>query len=67
MWVGLQEAGLLRGEKEYIEFTTQKSGTIFTTRHLRDLSDEFFSQNELYEKAQRQLVADIVNIAGESI
>jgi DNA mismatch repair ATPase MutS len=61
----LQEAGLIRNKKEYIDLTTQKSGSIFTTRTLRDLKDEYSTLQEDYEKAQRLLVKEVVDIACE--
>lgn len=57
------EAGLLRGKKQFIELSTQKSGTIFTTATLRDASDEFARLQDEYEKKQRHLVKEVVNIA----
>ena len=57
------EAGLIRGNKEYTEFATQKSGTIFTTRKLKDLSQQFDELNKAYEKTQRELVREVVAIA----
>lgn len=60
----LQEAGLIRNNKKYIDLATQKSGSIFTTRHLRELSDEYSRLQGEYEKKQRGIVKDIVAIAG---
>ncbi|WVQ70559.1 hypothetical protein IAR50_000078 [Cryptococcus sp. DSM 104548] len=57
------EAGLIRNKKEYIDLSTQKSGTIFTTKTLRGLSEEYFRLQELYEKQQRHLVKEVVAIA----
>lgn len=57
------EAALLRGKKQYIELATQKSGTIFTTKTLRDASDEYSRLQEEYEKTQRHLVREVVQIA----
>ncbi|KAK8850438.1 hypothetical protein IAR55_004356 [Kwoniella newhampshirensis] len=57
------EAGLIRKNKEYIDLATQKSGTIFTTRKLRALSEEYFKVQEEYEKLQRVMVRQVVDIA----
>lgn len=57
------EAGLLRGNKQYIELSTQKSGTIFTTKLLKNLSEEYSRLQEEYEKKQRHLVKEVVQIA----
>lgn len=62
----LQEAGLLRtkGKKQgYIELATQKSGTIFTTTTLKDLSEDYFRLQEEYKEKQRFLVKEVVQIA----
>lgn len=65
MTLPLQEASLIRNKKEYIDLATQKSGTIFTTKTLKALSEEYFRLQELYEKQQRHLVKEVVSIAGE--
>ncbi|GMK54432.1 hypothetical protein CspeluHIS016_0110180 [Cutaneotrichosporon spelunceum] len=57
------EASLLRGKKQYIELSTQKSGTIFTTASLRESSDDFARLQEEYETKQRHLVKEVVGIA----
>ncbi|WWC92204.1 uncharacterized protein L201_007158 [Kwoniella dendrophila CBS 6074] len=57
------EVGTLRGKKNCIELATQKSGTIFTTNHLRNLSDSYFDLQDKYERAQRHLVKEVVGIA----
>ncbi|KAK4686325.1 DNA mismatch repair protein MSH2, partial [Tremellales sp. Uapishka_1] len=57
------EAGLIRNKRQYQELSTQKSGTIFTTSTLRQLSDEYSTLQESYEKTQRHLVKEVVGIA----
>jgi DNA mismatch repair protein MSH2 len=57
------EASLLRSKKQYIELATQKSGTIFTTTALKNLSEEYSDLQEEYEKKQRHLVKEVVHIA----
>ncbi|BEI87420.1 uncharacterized protein CcaverHIS019_0101380 [Cutaneotrichosporon cavernicola] len=57
------EASLLRGKKQFIELSTQKSGTIFTTATLREASDDFARLQEEYEAKQRHLVKEVVGIA----
>ena len=44
----------------------QKSGTIFTTRALKGLSEEHNELTQQYEKQQRSLVKEVVAIAGGS-
>lgn len=57
------EAGLIRGKKKYIDLATQKSGTIFTTTLLKNLSEDYARLQEEYEKKQRHLVKEVVSIA----
>lgn len=61
------EAGLIRNKKQYIELSTQKSGTIFTTETLRELSEQFSDLQEGYEQKQRHLVKEVVQIAASYI
>ncbi|KAJ9105070.1 hypothetical protein QFC19_003702 [Naganishia cerealis] len=49
--------------KGYIDLATQKSGTIFTTRKLKSLSEEHTELTQLYDKTQRGLVKEVVAIA----
>jgi len=62
-----QEAGATRGKKGYIDLTTQKSGSIFTTRILRELSDQYLDLQKKYETLQNSLVKKVVEIAGTSL
>lgn len=64
MW---QEAGATRGKKQYIDLTTQKSGSIFTTRTLRELSDKYVELQDRYSKIQASLVKEVVSIAGQLV
>ncbi|KAK1923021.1 putative DNA mismatch repair protein MSH2 [Papiliotrema laurentii] len=57
------EAGLLRGNKDYIELSTQKSGTIFTTRNLKRYSETFEDLTKQYIRESNHLVREIVKIA----
>ncbi len=59
----LQEVNKIKGK--YIDLATQKSGSIFTTKKLKSLSEEHNSLTQLYEKTQRSLVKEVVGIAGE--
>jgi predicted aldo/keto reductase-like oxidoreductase len=62
-----QEAGKLKGKSKFIELAVQKSGTIFTTRTLKGLSEEHNDLTTQYEKQQRSLVKEVVAIAGQSL
>jgi len=59
-----QEAGLIRNKKGYIDLATQKSGSIFTTARLRELSEDYYRLHKEYEDKQRALVKEVVTIAG---
>jgi DNA mismatch repair ATPase MutS len=59
-----QEVNKIKGK--YIDLATQKSGSIFTTKKLKALSEEHSSLTQLYEKTQRSLVKEVVAIAGET-
>jgi DNA mismatch repair protein MSH2 len=57
------EAGSIRNNKEYKEITTQKNGVYFTTNSLRDLNREFDQATQMYDRTQRGLVEEVVNVA----
>ncbi|KAJ6454605.1 muts domain V-domain-containing protein [Mycena sanguinolenta] len=49
--------------KSYIELGMPKAGLYFTTKKLRSLAEDHKDYTEKYEKAQRNLVKEVVNIA----
>lgn len=57
---------MIRNNKSCIDLSTQKSGSIFTTAHLRGLSDEYIRLQKDYQRYQNHLVKEVVNIAGMS-
>ncbi|CAG8441467.1 12905_t:CDS:10 [Cetraspora pellucida] len=57
------EANCLRGQSEYIELATQRTGVFFTTRRLKELSSNFLSETEHYEDVQSSLVREVINIS----
>lgn len=61
-----QEASAIRNQREYIEYSTQKAGTYFTTKKLKALSEEYETLNTEYAKKQKSLERDVIQIAGES-
>ncbi|CAG8617209.1 8588_t:CDS:2, partial [Racocetra fulgida] len=61
----LKKTNCLRGQSEYIELATQRTGVFFTTRRLKELSSNFFSETEHYEDVQSSLVREVINISGE--
>ncbi|KAJ7021388.1 muts domain V-domain-containing protein [Mycena alexandri] len=51
------------GNKKYIELGMVKSGVFFTTKTLRSLAEDHRDYSDKYDKAQRNLVREVVNIA----
>ena len=62
---GPQEASSIRNKQGYIDLATQKSGSIFTTKTLRALSEQYFALQDDYNKKQKYLVGQVVEIACE--
>ncbi|KAI8051755.1 muts domain V-domain-containing protein [Thamnidium elegans] len=62
--IGRTEASKIRNKSEYIELNTQKSGTIFTTRRLKDCSTRYEELSRSYEDKQRGLVKEVISIVG---
>ncbi|KAF8217826.1 DNA mismatch repair protein [Mycena galopus ATCC 62051] len=52
-----------KSETKYKELGMTKSGSFFTTNKLRSLAEDYRDYTEKYEKAQRNLVKEVVNIA----
>ncbi|KAI9307805.1 putative DNA mismatch repair protein MSH2 [Cunninghamella echinulata] len=59
--VGRTEASVLRNKPEFIEYTTQKAGTYFTTVKLKDLNESWSTLCNEYEKCQSGLVKQIID------
>jgi DNA mismatch repair protein MSH2 len=59
------EAGSIRNKKEYKEIATQKNGVYFTTNKLKDLNRDMDQATQNYDRTQRGLVDEVVNVAGE--
>ncbi|KAF7348478.1 DNA mismatch repair protein 2 [Mycena venus] len=49
--------------KKYTELGMVKAGLYFTTKNLRSLAEDYKDYTEKYERAQRTLVKEVVNIA----
>ncbi|KAJ1342735.1 hypothetical protein BSLG_002832 [Batrachochytrium salamandrivorans] len=58
------DASKIRGNKEYIELSTQKAGVLFTTNKLRMLSNDFTELTNAYELLQQNLSKEVINITG---
>jgi DNA mismatch repair protein MSH2 len=58
------EAACIRNSREYKEIMTQKNGVYFTTNSLRDLNREFDQATQAYDRMQRGLVGEVVQVAG---
>ncbi|KAJ7867618.1 DNA mismatch repair protein MutS [Mycena leptocephala] len=57
------DAKNLSRDKKYIELGMVKAGMYFTTKTLRSLAEDHKDYTEQYEKAQRSLVKEVVDIA----
>jgi len=60
--IGRKESSKLRGNSQYIELSTTKSGVYFTTSKLKNLSDKYNALKQEYEERQSSLVKDVVTI-----
>jgi DNA mismatch repair protein MSH2 len=59
------DAGKIRGKSAYIELATQKAGVLFSTRDMKNKSNEFNDLSEKYAEGQKDLIKDIVNTTAE--
>jgi DNA mismatch repair protein MSH2 len=53
---------MIRNKKEYMEIATQKSGVLFTTAELRQLSQSFDDLSRQYDIQQQTVVKEILQI-----
>ncbi|RCH82968.1 MutS-like protein, partial [Rhizopus stolonifer] len=60
--VGRTEASKLRNKSEYIELSTQKSGTYFRNNKLKELNESYSTFSKEYEEKQRDLVKEVIDI-----
>lgn len=60
--VGRTEASAIRNKSDYIEYTTQKAGTYFTTNRMKELSAAWNELCHNYERRQSDLVKEVINI-----
>lgn len=61
------EAGCIRGKKQYQECSTQKNGVYFTTPSLQAKRREFDQLSETYNRTQSGLVNEVVTVASSYI
>ncbi|GAB7366347.1 hypothetical protein MBLNU230_g8147t1 [Neophaeotheca triangularis] len=57
------EAGAIRNKRDYEECSTQKNGVYFTTRHMKQLRQEFDQMSDNYNRTQSGLVSEVVGVA----
>jgi DNA mismatch repair protein MSH2 len=57
------EAACIRNKSTYQEIQTQKNGVYFTTRHLTELRREHDQLSMNYNRAQTNLVSEVVGVA----
>ncbi|KAI8379905.1 muts domain V-domain-containing protein [Choanephora cucurbitarum] len=60
--VGRTEASKLRNKSEYMELSTQKSGTFFRSHKLKELNESHSTLSKEYEEKQRGLVKEVLDI-----
>lgn len=63
--IGRADASKIRNKSEYVELTTQKSGTVFTTRRLKDASNRYADLSKDYDDKQGGLVKEVISIVGK--
>ncbi|RCK56281.1 DNA mismatch repair protein MSH2 [Candida viswanathii] len=56
------ESVIIRGNRKYEQLQTQKSGVLFTTKELKRLSNEYVTACDQYNRAQREVVAEIISL-----
>ncbi|KAL6450164.1 MSH2 DNA mismatch repair protein MSH2 [Candida maltosa Xu316] len=56
------ESVVLRNNKKYQELQTQKSGVIFTTKELKNLSKEYGKACEEYNIKQREVIREVLSL-----
>ncbi|KAI9247066.1 muts domain V-domain-containing protein [Sporodiniella umbellata] len=52
----------IRNKSEYIQYTTQKSGTLFATKTLKELSAKHTDLSKAYDATQKSLVKEVIEI-----
>lgn len=57
------EAGSIRGKRQYHEISTQKNGVYFTTTALSEMREDFRQYNDNYARTQSGLVSEVVRVA----
>jgi DNA mismatch repair protein MSH2 len=65
--IGRTESSKIRNKNEYFEFSTQKSGTYFSTSTLKALSSSYSELSISYDEKQRGLVKEVIDIVGKWI
>ena len=61
-----QDAKAIHNKRGYIELSTQKGGTFFTTKDLKELSSDYADITKEYARKQSDLVKEVLSIACES-
>ncbi|CDH49315.1 dna mismatch repair protein [Lichtheimia corymbifera JMRC:FSU:9682] len=58
--VSRTDASKLRNKSRYMELSTQKSGTFFTTNALQNLNTQWSDASSEYDRCQARLVKDVI-------
>ncbi|KAG1474698.1 hypothetical protein G6F56_000187 [Rhizopus delemar] len=65
--VGRSEYSRIRSKSEYIQYTTQKTGTLFATTTLKELSTSHGDLSKSYDIKQRSLAREVIEIMDRAI
>lgn len=60
-----QDAIKIRGNNDYIEYTTKKDGLYFTTKNIISLSNNLKTLSDKFTNIQANLVKEVFIVAGE--
>jgi len=62
--ITLKEEKILRNKKHYIILDSNKTGVRFRNNKLNELNDDFIIARDKYLEKQKDVIAEIVGIAG---
>lgn len=65
--VTLKDERILRESKSYETVATVKGGVRFTDKHLKQLNEDYMDVCKSYEDQQKNVVKEILKIAGNNI
>ncbi|KAI8374267.1 muts domain V-domain-containing protein [Radiomyces spectabilis] len=60
--IGRADASVIRQDPQFIEYSTQKAGTYFSTGKMKHLNTQLTQFGTSYERRQNDLVKEVINI-----